>query len=783
MAKAPPRRRSALAGTHRVPVLPVRDNVYFPELVSTLLVGREMSLRALEHSATHERLVLVLGQRDSAVDEPAAADLYRIGTLSEVLQVVPMPDGTLRMVMKGLSRCRVSELRFRSGYFSCTIEPVAETAGSNGNVEALRREALEGVQQLSSLGKGLVPEVVEALSSIEHPSLLADSIMNHMPVRPDLKQEVLEELDPIKRLEKVIKLLVGERQVLELQVDLRHRVEKELGNTQREYYLREQLRAIQDELNGPETYSPEGEELRLKIEGAKMPPEVMEKALGELRRLERAHSSSPESMVIRTYIEWLVALPWSHTSEDRLDVRQASGILEEGHFGLAKVKERILDFLAVRQLSNSLRGPVLCFVGPPGVGKTSLGRSIADALGRKFVRVSLGGVRDEAEIRGHRRTYIGSMPGRIIQGIKQCGTKNPVLMLDEVDKMSADFRGDPTSSLLEVLDPEQNRAFSDHYIEASFDLSAVMFIVTANLIENIPGPLRDRMEVISFPSYTEEEKVHIGCEYLLPKAIQEHGLQPDRFTIEPDALREVIRNYTREAGVRNLEREIATVCRKSARRVAEGFTGPTRVTQASLQQMLGIPKFQRSSEADNGIGVCTGLAYTEMGGETLTIEVSLMPALGEEPKLTLTGSLGTVMKESALAALTYLRANQDLFPNQAPFRSDVHVHIPEGAVPKDGPSAGVAMVVALASAYSQVAIPLGIAMTGEITLQGRVLAVGGIREKVMAAHRSGIREIILPEENSSHLDELPKEVTSKIEFHLVSHVRQVLELVLRVKSS
>ncbi len=762
----------------RAPVLPVRDSIHFPGVISTLLVGRDLSLRALEKAGVKERLILVLGQRDMAVDEPSRTDLFEIGTLSEILQILPMPDGTLRLVLRGLMRCRAQGMRFRNGFFTADLGALHEVDRSGPETEALRREALESLQQLSGLGKGLAPEVVEALLGIDDLGLLADSIANHLPLHPHLKQELLEELDSLRRLERIVQILISERQVVELQVDLRSRVERELGNSQREFYLREQLRAIQNELSGPEELSAEGEELRARIEAARMPEEVQEKAMAELRRLERSPSSSPESLVIRTYIEWLAALPWAVTTEDRLNVRLAAEILEQDHYGLAKVKERILDFLAVRQLSNTLRGPVLCFVGPPGVGKTSLGRSIADAMGRKFVRISLGGVRDEAEIRGHRRTYIGSMPGRLIQGLKQCGSRNPVFMLDEVDKLASDFRGDPTSALLEALDPEQNSAFVDHYIDAPVDLSAVMFIVTANVIENIPAPLRDRMEVISFSSYTEEEKLRIARKYLLPRAIQEHGLTRDHVTISPTAVRSVIRDYTREAGVRSLEREIATVCRKVARRVAERGDRRIKVGPENLTEFLGTRRFSREHRSKNQIGVVTGLAYTEVGGETLTIEANLMPKLGDEPNLILTGSLGTVMKESALAAMTYLRAHQAEFSPGVPFAHDVHVHVPEGAVPKDGPSAGVAILAALVSAFSGRPAMEGIAMTGEITLQGTVLPVGGIREKVLAAYRAGITRVVLPKGNAADVADVPAEVREKLQVDTVAHVSEALKLVL-----
>jgi len=763
----------------RVPVLPVRDNVHFPRIISTLLVGREISIRALQQAMRTDRQVIVLGQRDVGVDEPSAADLYRIGTLSEVMQVLPMPDGSMRVVLRGMARVEVRRLNLRSGYFRSEVGPVSESETDGAEAEALRREAVEAFQQIAALGKHMPPEAVEALGVVDQCGHLSDLIANHLNLRPFVKQDILEELDGRRRLEKVVQLLVTEQQLLVLQSDLRSRVERELGNTQREYFLREQLRVIQQELSGREELSPEGEDLRARIVACGMPPDTAERAMQELRRLERAPTSSPEGMVIRTYIEWLVALPWQTASEDRLDVRAAARVLDRDHFGLVKVKDRILDFLAVRQLSSHLRGPILCFVGPPGVGKTSLGRSIADALGRRFVRISLGGVRDEAEVRGHRRTYIGSMPGRIVHGIRTCGTRNPVFMLDEIDKMGMDIRGDPTSALLEALDPEQNDHFSDHYIEAPFDLSAVMFIMTANLIENIPAPLRDRMEIIRFPSYTEDEKLHIARCYLVPRMRKEHGLADDQLRIPDRTLVEVCRHYTREAGVRALEREIATLCRKAARRIAEGKSKKVQVSPQKLDEWLGKPPFRYGARGERDeVGAATGMVFTEFGGDILTIEASLMPAFADLPEVRMTGSLGEVMRESALAAVTYVRTHEaELNPGEA-FRYDVHVHVPQGAVPKDGPSAGVTIATALASAFTGRPVRRDVAMTGEITLRGKVLPVGGVRDKALAAHRAGIRHIVLPEENVRDLEELPESAHRDLRFHPVREIAEVFRIAL-----
>lgn len=763
-----------------VPLLPVRDNVHFPQLVGTLLIGREISLRALQSAIRKERMVLVVGQRDVAVDEPRAEDLYRIGTLCEVVQIMPMPDGTMRVILRGLSRSRVERFLFKRGFYTSEYEVLLEEQAIGPASEALRREAIEEFQQIASLGKQVPVEVLEVLPSIDDTGHLADLMADHLTLRASVKQELLEETDCARRMEKLIQVLASERQVLELQNDLRHRVEEELGNTQREYYLREQLKIIQSELSGgDEAFSPDNEALATAIRAAGMPQETEEKAILELKRLERAPSSSPENMVIRNYLDWLIGLPWTSLSQDRLDVKAAAQILNEAHFGLEKVKDRVLDFLAVRQLSGSLRGPILCFVGPPGVGKTSLGRSIAEALGRKFVRLSLGGIRDEAEIRGHRRTYVGSMPGRIIQGVKSCGTRNPVFMLDEIDKMTTDFRGDPTSALLEALDPEQNEHFSDHYIEASFDLSAVMFIATANVLENVPAPLRDRMEVIQFRSYTEQEKLEIARRFLVPKMASQHGLKTGQLKVDDRALQQVIREYTRESGVRSLEREIATLCRKTARRIAEGKAEKVRLSTKDLGSFLGRPRFRYGMRQDRDqVGASTGLVYTEVGGDTVTIEASLMPSLGPEPNVQLTGSLGNVMKESALTAATYAREHASSYGLEQTFANDMHIHVPEGAVPKDGPSAGVTILTAIVSAMTGRPVQRDLAMTGEITLRGKVLAVGGIREKLLAAHRAAIREVAIPRDNESDLEDLPAGVREQLQVHFVQTVDEVLRLAL-----
>ncbi len=761
------------------PVLPLRDTVHFPGVIQTLLVGREMSVKAFQTALKGERETIVVGQQDQTVDEPSESDLYRYGILSEILHVLPLPDGTLRVVLRGLARVAIQEFEFKKGSFSAKYEVCEPEPVTSAEVDALVRECLATFNQAVSYGLPVPPEVSETLASANQPGQLADLMAHHLPVSAAVKQSLLEELSVVARLTSLLEQLTREMQVLELQSNLRNKVERELGQTQREYFLREQMKAIQNELGGDEVLSAEGEEYLAKLHAANMPAECLEKAIQEVKRLERAPVSSPEGMVIRNYLDWLVDLPWNIQTNDMIDVRRAAKILDRDHHGLAPVKDRILDFLAVRQLSGSLRGPILCFVGPPGVGKTSIGRSIAEALGRKFQRISLGGVRDESEIRGHRRTYIGSMPGRLLKSLKTAGTRNPVLMLDEVDKMTTDYRGDPTSALLEALDPEQNSHFSDHYVEIPFDLSSVMFIATANLLEDIPAPLRDRMEIIRFPSYIEKEKISICKRYLLPKQVSEHGLKQQQIKIGRGVYEALVREHTREAGVRSLERAVATLCRKAARMIAEGHSESVHVTCENLGSFLGRAKYRygvRSGKSE--IGAATGLVYSEHGGDIVTIEAILTEPYGEQPTIQLTGSLGDVMKESALAAMTYVRANRSKI-GRGEFRHDIHIHVPEGGVPKDGPSAGVTMLTAIASAFSGRAVRSDVAMTGEITLRGRVLGVGGVREKVLAAHRAGIRHVILPKENERDLDDLPTSVRERLTFELVEQAEEVLAAALR----
>ncbi|GMV35990.1 MAG: Lon protease [Fimbriimonadales bacterium] len=762
-----------------LPVLPIRDAVHFPEELSTLLVGRERSLRALDRALKTDRLLLVVAQKDVTVDEPEPSDLYRVGVVSEAVQALPVPDGTMRVVLRGQRRAEIAEIVSSHPFALAAIKPIEVTETHSSEMEALMRECASLFERVAQMSKQVPAEAVTSVMYIERPGRLADAVAHHLPLKPALKQQVLEAADTRARLEVVIRLLLNELEVLQVQQDIRSRVEREMGDTQREYYLREQLRVIQQELNERDERGSEIEEYAERIARAKMPEEVAEHAEHEIRRLEKMPSAAPEGVVIRTYLDWLCGLPWAIETEDTVDIRAAARILDEDHYGLQNVKERIIEFLAVRQLTARQKGPILCFVGPPGVGKTSIGRSIARSMGRKFVRVSLGGVRDEAEIRGHRRTYIGAMPGRIIQGIKQCGTRNPVFMLDEIDKLGMDFRGDPTAALLEALDPEQNERFSDHYLEVPFDLSNVMFIMTANILDTVPPALQDRMETIRFPGYTEEEKLAIAKGFLLPQNLAEHGLTASKLKMDDAALRTVIRSYTREAGVRGLEREIARVCRKVARKIAEGTARSTTVRTKNLAEYLGRRRYRYGvAEAEDQVAAATGLVYTEFGGDIITIEVSFVPGEGKE--LLLTGQLGEVMKESAHAALTYVRSRvKDLGGNAELFRThDLHIHVPAGAVPKDGPSAGITIAVALASAVTGRRVHRDMVMTGEITLRGKVLPVGGIKEKMLAAHRAGMSNVILPKDNDADLADLPEVVRETMHFHLVSSVDEALRLAL-----
>lgn len=763
-----------------LPILPIRDNVYFPHMLAPVLIGRERSLQAAKSALESHKMMLMVAQREVNVEDPSIDDLFQVGIIAEVVQVLQVPDGTLRVVFRGLERAKITRVTQTDPYLVVELEPLSvKEPRVKTDIEALMRMAVTLFEEIVQNERSVPPETIPAVMYIEHPGRLADTIAHFLPLKFTAKQEILETLDIHERLENTVRILRRELEVIEVQHRIRDRVEQEMGDTQREYYLREQMKIIQKELGERDERMSEVEEYREKIMQVGMPEEVLERAFKEVERLEKMPFASPEGSVIRTYLDTMLTLPWDQRTDDQMDIQEAALILDEDHYGLTKVKERILEFLSVRQLSGSLKGPILCFAGPPGVGKTSIGRSIARALGRKFVRISLGGVRDEAEIRGHRRTYVGALPGRIIQGLRQAGSKNPVFMLDEIDKLGYDFRGDPTSALLEALDPEQNDRFSDHYLEVPFDLSDVMFITTANLLETVPAPLRDRMEVIAFPGYTESEKLQIAISYLVPRNLERHGLTKKHLKFTDDALLKIIREYTREAGVRNLEREIATVCRKVARKVAEGAAKSILVRENTVETFLGARRYQFGvKEEKDEVGVATGLVYTEFGGDIVSVELSLVK--GHEGRVLLTGQLGDVMKESAQAALTYIRSRAEQLNIDPEFnrKYDIHLHVPAGAIPKDGPSAGITMATALASALTNIPVRRDVAMTGEITLRGRVLPIGGVKEKVMAAHRAGIYEVILPADNEKDLEEIPDHVRNAITFQFVKHVDEVLPLAL-----
>ena len=766
-----------------LPLLPIRDNVHFPQIIFPLFVGREKSVRALDEAMAGSQHILLASQRQVATEDPEPDDLHEIGIIAEIIQILKVPDGTVRVMLEGKERVRIAEWLQMEPFFQVRAERLATEPVIALEAEALMRSVVTQFEQIANTGKNIPPEVVVTLLNIEEPGTLADHVAWHLSsLRVETKQELLETLDPQERLQKLSLLLTKEFEILQIQKNIRTRVEKEMGETQREFLLREQMKAIQQELGERDERQGEVDEYRTKAVEAKMSDTVLERTMKEIDRLEKMPFGVPEGVVIRTYLDTLLALPWSQLSDETLDVQAAEDILDEDHYGLPKVKERILEFLAVRQLAGTLKGPIICFVGPPGVGKTSLGKSIARALGRKFVRISLGGVRDEAEIRGHRRTYIGALPGRILHGLKQAGTRNPVFVLDEVDKMGSDFRGDPSSALLEALDPEQNNEFSDHYLEVPFDLSEVMFITTANLLDPIPPALRDRMEVISFSGYTEDEKVQIAQKFLLPKQIKDHGLTEAQLQVPEETIRRIIREHTREAGVRNFERELASICRKVARRIAQGKTEPVNVGAIELREFLGSRKYHYGvMEEQDEIGAATGLVYTESGGDVISIEVS--PMRGKDGRLILTGQLGDVMKESAQAAMSYVRSRAAMLELEDDFneRLEIHIHVPAGAVPKDGPSAGITLATALASALTGRAVRKDIAMTGEITLRGRVLPIGGLKEKVLAAHRAGIRTIIMPAENEKDLEDLPGNIRTEMTFECVTHADEVLKLALLEK--
>ncbi|MBI4560117.1 MAG: endopeptidase La [Candidatus Hydrogenedentes bacterium] len=758
-----------------LPLLPLKDMVVFPRMVVPLLVGRPASLMAVEDSLTSGRSLFLCAQRDATIESPGRDDLRNVGTVASILQTLRMPDGSLKIIVEGMARAELRRLVDRGNFVEAGISRVEELPPSEPDAIAAMRLVLTQFEGYVRLSQRVAPEVVVSLRNIEEAGPLADLICAHLPLRVEERQELLEIESVQTRLERITSILIREQDLLEIERKVRERVREQMERGQREYYLHEQLKAIHQELGNREEGSDEYAELKKQIEKAQMPDEVREKAVREFGRYERMPAMSPEGSVIRTYLEWLIDMPWAKRTRDALDLGTAKRVLDEDHYGLSKVKERILEFLAVRKLSKSTRGPILCLVGPPGVGKTSLGQSVARAMGRKFVRISLGGVRDEAEIRGHRRTYIGALPGRIVQGIKKAGVKNPVFMLDEVDKMSMDFRGDPSSALLEVLDPEQNKMFSDHYLEVDLDLREVFFITTANSEYDIPPALHDRMELVRLSGYSTYEKERIAQLYLIPKQMKECGLKLRQLHFTGEAIRTMIQRYTREAGVRELERQIANICRKVAKRlVTRGRVRKVNLDERQVLELLGPEEYsEMRAEVEPKVGVAVGLAWTMAGGDILHIETSTTKGKGI---LTLTGQLGEVMKESAHAAYTYLRAHaKELRISPTFYRNmDLHVHVPEGAIPKDGPSAGVGIAVSMLSALRNRPPKALLAMTGEITLRGRILPVGGVKEKVLAAHRAGIKEVILPKENQKDLTEVPSEVREELKLLPVSTMEEVL---------
>ncbi|WP_321371343.1 endopeptidase La [uncultured Desulfuromusa sp.] len=762
-----------------LPILPLRDIVIFPYMVAPLFVGRSQSIGALESASEGDKLIFLVSQKDPKVDTPEEDDLHQIGTVGKVVQLLKLPDGTVKVLVEGAWRAKMLSFEQRDDFLQAHVEPLDESIADTSEVEAVLRAIKSSFETYVGLSKKVPVEVSSTLSGIDDPSRLADTVAGHLQVPMADKQEMLEYVDPSQRLEHILVLLEQEIEILQVEGRIRSRVKSQMERSQKEYYLNEQMRAIQKELGGQDEFKQEALHFEEQIKKKKMSKEATEKAYAELRKLKMMSPMSAEATVVRNYIEWLLSLPWQKGTNDRHDISKAEEILEADHYGLQKVKERVLEYLAVQALVKKIKGPILCLVGPPGVGKTSLGQSIAKALQRKFVRISLGGVRDEAEIRGHRRTYIGAMPGKIIQGLRKSGVKNPVFMLDEIDKMSTDFRGDPSSALLEVLDPEQNNSFADHFLDVDYDLSQVLFIATANNLQAIPRPLHDRLEVIRIEGYSEEEKLHIARRYLVAKQVEAHGLANRQILFSDRAIYEIIRRYTREAGVRGLDRNIAAVMRKLARKaISAGKDKNFKVGEKQIQKFLGVQQYQYGvREEKDQIGLATGLAWTETGGELLTIEVTVLPGKG---KLTITGQLGDVMQESAQAAMSYIRSRWKEFQLDEDFYSqlDVHIHVPEGAVPKDGPSAGITIATALASALTGRPVRKDLAMTGEMTLRGRVLAIGGLKEKLLAARRGGITRVLIPMDNKKHLAELSPLLMKSMDIDTVAHVDEVLEFAL-----
>ena len=765
--------------TRVLPLLPLRDIVIFPYMVAPLFVGRAHSIGALESASESDKLIFLLSQKDPKIDTPGEDDLYRVGTVGKVVQLLKLPDGTVKVLVEGCWRAQMHSLVQKDDLLQAVVEPLDESIDDSSEVEAVLRAIKSSFEVYVGLSKKVPDEVTSTIGGIEDPARLADTVAGHLQVPMADKQEVLEYIDPLQRLEHILVLLEQEIEILQVEGRIRSRVKNQMERSQKEYYLNEQMRAIQKELGGQDEFKQEILHFEEQIKKKKMSKEATEKARAELRKLKMMSPMSAEATVVRNYIEWLLSLPWQKGTKDRHNLSKAEEILEADHYGLQKVKERVLEYLAVQALVKQIKGPILCLVGPPGVGKTSLGQSISKALQRKFVRISLGGVRDEAEIRGHRRTYIGAMPGKIIQGLRKSGVKNPVFMLDEIDKMSTDFRGDPSSALLEVLDPEQNNTFVDHFLDVEYDLSQVLFIATANNLQSIPRPLHDRLEVIRIEGYSEEEKLHIARRYLLGKQIDAHGLTDYQVHFADGAIYEIIRHYTRESGVRSLDRSIASVMRKLARRaLSEAKKKSFKIGEKQIQKYLGVQQHQYGVREENDqIGIATGLAWTETGGELLTIEVTMLPGKG---KLTITGQLGEVMQESAQAAMSYVRSRWKELGLEKDFYSqlDVHIHVPEGAVPKDGPSAGITIATALASALTGRSVRKDLAMTGEVTLRGRVLPIGGLKEKLLAARRGGITKVLIPKDNQKDLVEISPLLLKSLTIEIVSHVDQVLEFAL-----